>query len=190
MSFMSIQWLIFSCAFLSFYPAVHFLSIWLSGIIVITNSNGDRTSHCNIRLWILISYNYNYCNHNYFTPSELFIPVLAIGVWVTAILLKSLGLFSVFIIILLIWEFFSINWWSFSGVWVTVSLHKYPGYFSVFWHIIFPILPVRLSILWWLYQAHRLQLVSLVIIISPLASFSHQCNLVEFFWRLSDCKSS
>ena len=32
---MYIKWLIFSCDLLSLYPAVHFLSMWLSGIIII-----------------------------------------------------------------------------------------------------------------------------------------------------------
>ena len=44
MSSMYIRWLIFSCDLLSFYPAVHFLSMWLCGIINITNSNGDSAS--------------------------------------------------------------------------------------------------------------------------------------------------
>ena len=32
---MYIKWLIFSCDLLSLYPAVHFLRMWLSGIIVV-----------------------------------------------------------------------------------------------------------------------------------------------------------
>ena len=67
----------------------------------------------------------------------------------------------------------SISWWSINRVWVIGSLLKSPGLFSVFWLILtvltfgwsplfllFPILPVPVSILWWLYRAHRLQLVS------------------------------
>ena len=38
MSYMYMRWLTFSCELLSLYPAVHFLSMWLSGIITITNS--------------------------------------------------------------------------------------------------------------------------------------------------------
>ena len=41
---MYIKRLIFSCDLLSLYPAVHFLSTWLSGIMAIMNSNGDRAS--------------------------------------------------------------------------------------------------------------------------------------------------
>ena len=35
---MYIKWLIFSCDLLSFYSVVHFLKIWLSGIMAITNN--------------------------------------------------------------------------------------------------------------------------------------------------------
>ena len=42
MSSMYIRWLF--CNLLSFYPDVHFLSMWLSGIIAIINSNGDSAS--------------------------------------------------------------------------------------------------------------------------------------------------
>ena len=41
MSSMYIKRLIFFCDFPSLYPAVHFLSMWLSGIIAIIISNGD-----------------------------------------------------------------------------------------------------------------------------------------------------
>ena len=39
---MFIKWLIFSSDLLSLYPVVHFLSMWLNGIMAIMNSNGDR----------------------------------------------------------------------------------------------------------------------------------------------------
>ena len=61
----------------------------------------------------------------------------------------------------------------FTGVWLTVSLLKSPGLFSVFWPILtvlsfrwsppvflFPILPVLLPILSWLYRANWFQQVS------------------------------
>ena len=51
MSFMYIRWLIFSCDLQSLYPAVHFLSMWLSGIITIINSNGDSVSPWNVFFW-------------------------------------------------------------------------------------------------------------------------------------------
>ena len=51
MSSLYIRWLILSCDFLSLYPAVHFLSMWLSGIIRIINSIGDSVSPWNISLW-------------------------------------------------------------------------------------------------------------------------------------------
>ena len=67
MSSMYIRWLIFSEDLQSLYSAVHFLSMWLSGIIVIINSNGDSASPLNIPLWILaklflLAVNYYY-NH-------------------------------------------------------------------------------------------------------------------------------
>ena len=42
MSFMYIRWLTFFCDLISLYPPVHFLSTWLSGMITISNSNGDN----------------------------------------------------------------------------------------------------------------------------------------------------
>ena len=55
MSSMYIKWLIFSCDLLSLYPAVHFLSMWLSGIIAIMNGHGNSASPRNIPLWIFAS---------------------------------------------------------------------------------------------------------------------------------------
>ena len=57
-SFMSsvyLRWLIFSCNLLSLYPAVHFLSMWVSGIIAIMNSRGGSASPWKIPLWIFVS---------------------------------------------------------------------------------------------------------------------------------------
>ena len=39
------------------YPPVHFLSMWLNGIMSITNSNDDSVSPWNIPLWISTSTN-------------------------------------------------------------------------------------------------------------------------------------
>ena len=52
---MYIRWLIFSCDLVSLYPPGHFLSMWLSGIIAITNSNVESTFSWNIPLWIFTS---------------------------------------------------------------------------------------------------------------------------------------
>ena len=54
MSSMYIRWLIFSCDQLSLYPAVHFLSIWLSVIIIIMNNNEDTASRLKIPPWIFV----------------------------------------------------------------------------------------------------------------------------------------
>ena len=51
---MYIKWLTFSSDLLSLYPAVHFLSMWLSGIIAIMNCKGDRASPWKIPLWIFV----------------------------------------------------------------------------------------------------------------------------------------
>ena len=45
----------FSCDLLSLYPAVHFLTLWLSCIIAIMNTNGECASPWNIPLWIFVS---------------------------------------------------------------------------------------------------------------------------------------
>ena len=52
---MYIKWLIFFCDLVSLYTPVHFLGMWLSGIIVITNSNGDSESPWKIPLGIFTS---------------------------------------------------------------------------------------------------------------------------------------
>ena len=54
---MFIKWLTFSCDLLSLYPAVHFRSMWLSSIMAIMNSKGDRASPWKIPLWIFASAN-------------------------------------------------------------------------------------------------------------------------------------
>ena len=55
MSSMYTKWLIFSCNLVSLYLAVHFLNMWLSGIMAIMNSNGDSAFPWNIRLWTFVS---------------------------------------------------------------------------------------------------------------------------------------
>ena len=57
MSSMYIKWLTFSYDLLSLYSAVHFLSMWFSGIMGIMNSKGDRASPWKIPLWIFASAN-------------------------------------------------------------------------------------------------------------------------------------
>ena len=54
MSSMYIRWLIFSCEQLSLCPAVHFLTMWFSGIMAIINRRGDHASLWKIPLWIII----------------------------------------------------------------------------------------------------------------------------------------
>ena len=55
MSSMYIKWLIFSCDLLSWYPAVHFLSMWFSVIMAIVNSMSNSASPWKIPLWIFVS---------------------------------------------------------------------------------------------------------------------------------------
>ena len=55
MPFMYVRYLIFSCDLLSLYPAMYFLSMRLSGIIAIINSNGDSASPWNKPLWTFAS---------------------------------------------------------------------------------------------------------------------------------------
>ena len=52
---MYISWLTFSYDLLSLQPAVHFLSMCLSGIMAIMNRNADSASPLNIPLWIFAS---------------------------------------------------------------------------------------------------------------------------------------
>ena len=54
MSSMYIRWLIFSYDLLSLYPAAHFLSMWLSGIMANMNSKGDSASPWKIIIIIII----------------------------------------------------------------------------------------------------------------------------------------
>ena len=62
MSSIYIRWLIFSYDSWSLYSPVHFLKMWISGIIAITNNNGNSTFPCKTTFWI-------------FTSSKLFPPV-------------------------------------------------------------------------------------------------------------------
>ena len=55
MSSIYIRWLIFSCDLFRLYPAVHFLTMWLSGIMAIMDSKGDRAALCKIPIWIFTS---------------------------------------------------------------------------------------------------------------------------------------
>ena len=48
---MNIRWLIFSSDLVSFYPLVHFLIMWISGIIAIPNYNGVDAFPRKISLW-------------------------------------------------------------------------------------------------------------------------------------------
>ena len=50
-----IRGLIFSWNLLSLFPPVHFLRMWLIGIITIINDNGDSESPWNMPLWIFTS---------------------------------------------------------------------------------------------------------------------------------------
>ena len=56
MSSMYIRWFIFSCDLLSLYPAVHFLTMWFSGIMAIMNCRGDSASPWKILLWIVFNW--------------------------------------------------------------------------------------------------------------------------------------
>ena len=51
----NVRWLIFSSDLLSLYPAVHFLSMWLIGIMAIMNSKRDRASSWKMPIWIFVS---------------------------------------------------------------------------------------------------------------------------------------
>ena len=86
MSSMYIKWWTFSCDLLSLYPAVHFLSMWLSGIMAIMNSKCDRAFPWKIPLWIFASANLPpvvNSTHQVFivllTPWEFFTSALADG---------------------------------------------------------------------------------------------------------------
>ena len=61
MSSVYIRWMIFFSDLASLYLPVHFLSTLFSGIIAITNSNGNSASLWKIPLWI-------------FTSGQLFLP--------------------------------------------------------------------------------------------------------------------
>ena len=52
---MYIRWYIFYCDLVRLYRPLHFLSLWLSGIFAITNSNSDSASLWKIPHWILTS---------------------------------------------------------------------------------------------------------------------------------------
>ena len=66
----------------------------------------------------------------------------------------------------------SASWWFSTGIWVTVSLLKNPGFFLVFKPILI-MLSFRWSLLlWWVYRARQL----------PLVSQSLSCLIVRLFF--------
>ena len=82
MSSMSIKWMTFPRDLLSLYLAVHFLRMWLRGIMSSTNSNGDSASPWNMLLWI-------------FTSAKLFPPTVnsTLQIIIIIIIIHSLELF-------------------------------------------------------------------------------------------------
>ena len=98
-SSMYIKWLIFFCDLLSLYPAEHFLRMWLSGIIAITNSYADSASPLNMHLWIFIT-------------AKLFPPAIN----------STLQVCMVFLINSMTWLGISYILWQFSiQLWGTIS---------------------------------------------------------------------
>ena len=142
MSSMYMRWLIFSCYLLSLYPSMHFLSMWLRSIIVITNSNGGRASTWNIPLWIfastkiLLTVNSTLqvsmvFSINFMTSSDI---LYILRQFIIQLFRTISYVFLYYYYYLLIRIFYiSDIWWFFTGVWVTASLLKSPGLFSVFW---------------------------------------------------------
>ena len=91
----------------------------------------------------------------------------------------------------------NVNRWSFTRISVTSSLLKSPGLFLVFWLILimmsfgwsplvllFPSPPIPLSILYCMYQAHKVQL------ISPSLSFSIVFQFSSKVWCFTFCSFS
>ena len=74
-SSMYFRWLIFSCDLLGLFQAEPFLSMWLSVIIAIINSNSDSVSPWNIPVWIF-ALAYYYCHHYYLILYVFFTLVL------------------------------------------------------------------------------------------------------------------
>ena len=178
MSSKYIRYLIFSCDLVSLYPAVHFLSMWLSGIMAIMNSKGDRASPWKIPL--------DFCFSQASSPSCQFhrpgfhgfldkvYDFMGYFVHFEAVYYLALWNHIIIIIIVIIYsEFFtSVLADGLSLEFVTASVPKSPGLFSVFWLIsvmllfgwsplvfLFPSHPVSLLILWWLYKKHQSQLI-------------------------------
>ena len=94
-----IRWMIFSCDLLSLYTVEHFLSMMLSGILPIMNSNNDSTSPWNISFWM-------------FASAKPFRPAVN----------STLQVFIVFFRVF----YTSVSWLSFTWVLVTASLLKFP----------------------------------------------------------------
>ena len=116
--------------------------------------------------------------------STLFVNLLVTVLWapitigITATSCSIVFQFSSMVHVIIIYSFESFSHqvcrWFLTGVWVTTILFKSPGFFLVFWSIliiqsfgqsslihIFPSPPLLVLIVWWLYQAHQLQFVSL-----------------------------
>ena len=103
-----IKWLIFSCDLLSLYPAVHFLWMWLSGVIAITNSNGDSASPWNMLLWI-------------FTSAKLFPPAVKNWLLLLFLLFCTLRVFHNCVTGGILWDF---DWQQVSSGFQDFSLYS------------------------------------------------------------------
>ena len=133
-----IRWLMFSCNLLNL---LHFLSMWLGGVIAITNIIGDSASPWNIPLWI-------YTSARLFPPavnSTLQISMVSsmdLIIWLDILCILSLLSSCYYYYYFAILRVFhtSVRWWFSIGVWETARFHKSPGHFSVFWPIVIMLL--------------------------------------------------
>ena len=129
-----------------------FVSMWLSGIISIANSNRENTSFWNMPIWIS-------------TASEVFFPSDVNSI--VQFFMFSLPNFDVTIIIFLLWEFFpppladgfsqDFDWEQVSSSVQDFSQYSEWSYQCV---LLFPSPSVPAPILWWLFQWHQLKLLS------------------------------
>ena len=146
----------------------------------IMNSRGDSASPWKMSLWIFVSAMllppavsstlqvFMVCSMKFMTSCHILYILRRCNIQlIIIIIIYSLRVFHL-----------SFSWWSFTKVWVTASFLMSQGLFSVFWPIsimlsfgwsplvlLFPIPPVPLIILRWLYQEQQLQM-------------SHSCSTI------------
>ena len=157
---------------MSFYLAMYFLRIWLSGIIAIANRNGDIASSWNIPLWIFTSM---FCSPAIYSTIQVSM-VFSIHCMISSSIWYILRQCNT-----QYWEnsfifscnyfYTNVSWWSLIELWKTAKLLDYSQYSGQLKKRCCSMVLTHSPISGHLIQVQYLQLVSL----------PRSCSIVLFF---------